>query len=41
MHYKNVSNDNDLPFKEFTSDKVCVSKKELKNILKTHNYFTQ
>ena len=40
MHYKNVY-DYDLPFEDFTSDIVCVSKEELKNILETYNYFTQ
>jgi UDP-N-acetylglucosamine 4,6-dehydratase len=38
MHYKNVSNDK-LPFKEFTSDKVVVTKQNLDKILKQYNYF--
>ena len=38
MHYKNVCDDN-LPFNEFTSDKVVVSKDELKSILRPYNYF--
>jgi UDP-glucose 4-epimerase len=38
MHYKEVSGQK-LPFKEFTSDKVVVSKEELNIILKNYNYF--
>ena len=38
MHYKDVYNIS-LPFEEFTSDKVVVSKKELKSILSYYNYF--
>lgn len=38
MHYKDVYNTL-LPFEEFTSDKVVVSKKELKSILSYYNYF--
>jgi UDP-glucose 4-epimerase len=38
MHYKEVSGQN-LPFKEFTSDKVVVSKEQLNLILKKYNYF--
>ena len=38
MHYKNVFNEV-LPFTEFTSDKVVVSKDELNNILRTYGYF--
>lgn len=38
MHYKNVYNEQ-LPFNEFTSDKVIVSKSELDLILGMHNYF--
>ena len=38
MHYKNVYNIQ-LPFEEFTSDKVVVSKEELKTILEHYNYF--
>ncbi len=38
MHYKNTFNVN-LPFKEFTSDKVVVSKQNLDGILKQYNYF--
>jgi len=40
MHYKNVY-DYHLPFADFTSDIVAVSKSELKDILKSHNYFNQ
>ena len=37
MHYKDIS---DNSFKgEFTSDTVCVSKKELEKILELNNYF--
>jgi UDP-N-acetylglucosamine 4,6-dehydratase len=38
MHYKNVFNES-LPFNDFTSDKVIVSKEKLDTILKNHNYF--
>jgi UDP-N-acetylglucosamine 4,6-dehydratase len=38
MHYKNVYNEQ-LPFSEFTSDKVIVPKHELNSILNTYNYF--
>jgi UDP-N-acetylglucosamine 4,6-dehydratase len=38
MHYKNVYNDN-LPFDEFTSDKVIVSRTELNDMLCLFNYF--
>ena len=38
MHYKDTFNVN-LPFKEFTSDKVIVSKQNLNNMLKKYNYF--
>ena len=38
MHYKDVFNES-LPFDNFTSDKVIVSKEELNKILKNHNYF--
>jgi UDP-glucose 4-epimerase len=38
MHYKNVYN-NTLPFLEFTSDKVVISKNELQVILQSYNYF--
>tara|TARA_R100001377_G_scaffold82872_1_gene63697 strand:+ start:705 stop:1634 length:930 start_codon:yes stop_codon:yes gene_type:complete len=38
MHYKDVFNES-LPFNNFTSDKVRVSKEELNKILKNHNYF--
>ena len=40
MHYNNVFNE-DLPFDEFTSDKVVVSKNELDNILSQYNYFNE
>ena len=37
MHYKNTpENTGDI---EFTSDQVCISKNELKNILEQYNYF--
>lgn len=39
MHYKNVYKET-LPFTEFTSDKVVVSKHELDSILQTYNYFS-
>lgn len=39
MHYKNVYTDNQLPFNEFTSDRVVVSKDHLNNILESFNYF--
>jgi UDP-glucose 4-epimerase len=38
MHYKNVYNEN-LPFNEFTSDKVLINKIELKSILVKNNFF--
>jgi UDP-glucose 4-epimerase len=38
MHYKDIHSDNDY---EFTSDKVLVSKNELKDILINYNYFKQ
>jgi UDP-N-acetylglucosamine 4,6-dehydratase len=38
MHYKNTFNTK-LPFKEFTSDKVVVSKQNLNKILKQYKYF--
>ena len=38
MHYKEVSKQK-LPFNEFTSDKVVVSKEQLNAILKKYNYF--
>lgn len=38
MHYKDVYNEI-LPFTDFTSDKVVVSKNKLALILKKHNYF--
>ena len=38
MHYKDIYNDNDY---EFTSDKVIVTKNELRNILINYNYFKQ
>ena len=38
MHFKKTYQEN-LSFKNFTSDKVVVSKEELVNILETHNYF--
>lgn len=38
MHYKDVYNDT-LPFNEFTSDKVVVSKEKLDSILQSFNYF--
>ena len=37
MHYKEIQEKWDG--REFTSDVVCMSKDELKNILKTYNYF--
>lgn len=37
MHYKDIIDANHK--KEFTSDKVCLSKKELKSILSKYNYF--
>ena len=37
MHYKEIQEKSDSL--EFTSDVVCMSKDELKNILKTYNYF--
>ncbi len=38
MHYKNTFNEN-LPFIEFTSDKVVISKNNLKTILEENGYF--
>jgi len=38
MHYKNIY-EQKLPFTEFTSDKVVISKNELNNILIRHDYF--
>jgi UDP-glucose 4-epimerase len=37
MHYKETQEKWDT--REFTSDIVCMSKNELKNLLKTYNYF--
>ena len=37
MHYKDIVDPNHK--EEFTSDKVCVSKEELKEMLKSFNYF--
>ena len=39
MHYKNVYTNNQLPFNEFTSDKVIVSKDQLTKILEQYGYF--
>ena len=39
MHYKNVYDNNQLPFNEFTSDKVIVSKDQLTKILEQYEYF--
>lgn len=39
MHYKNVFNES-LPFTEFTSDKVVVSKYDLDSMLQSYNYFS-
>lgn len=39
MHHKTIYNE-DLPFKEFTSDKVVVSKNKLEEILKGYDYFS-
>jgi hypothetical protein len=38
MHYKNIFSET-LPFNEFTSDKVVVTKQELNNILNSYEYF--
>lgn len=38
MHYKNVNTD-ELPFNEFTSDKVTVTAFELDHLLSQYNYF--
>jgi UDP-glucose 4-epimerase len=38
MHYKNIFSEI-LPFNEFTSDKVVVTKQELNNILSEYEYF--
>ena len=39
MHYKDISN-NKLPFSNFTSDKVTISKEELNTILQKYEYFS-
>lgn len=39
MHYKNVYIDNQLPFNEFTSDKVIIARETLDSILQSFNYF--
>lgn len=39
MHYKNIYDNNQLPFNEFTSDKVVISKDQLNNILESFNHF--
>ena len=39
MHYKETF-DETLPFTEFTSDKVVVSKQQLNNILESYEYFS-
>lgn len=39
MHYKDISN-NKLPFYNFTSDKVTISKEELNTILQKYEYFS-
>jgi UDP-glucose 4-epimerase len=38
MHYQKIFND-DLPFVEFTSDKVILPKHKLDKLLEKHNYF--
>ncbi len=38
MHYQKIFND-DLPWRTFTSDKVCLSKDKLDKLLKKYNYF--
>jgi UDP-glucose 4-epimerase len=38
MHYSEVYSEQ-LPFTNYTSDKVCVGPKELKEILEKYNYF--
>lgn len=38
MHYKDIYNEN-LPFNEFTSDKVIISRENLNIILNKYNYF--
>lgn len=40
MHYKNLSDTTGIPFKEYTSDLVVVSKQELNEILKKYEYFS-
>lgn len=41
MHYKNISANslNHIPFTEFTSDKVVISKDELNDVLQKYDYF--
>lgn len=41
MHYKNISAHslNHIPFTEFTSDKVVISKDELNDVLQKYDYF--
>jgi len=39
MHYKNTFNDVSFQNNEYSSKDVCVTKKELNNILKSFNYF--
>lgn len=38
MHYKNL-NEGSIPFDEFTSDQVCISKDELLEVLESYNFF--
>jgi UDP-glucose 4-epimerase len=38
MHYKNINN-SELPFSNFTSDKVVITKEELSILLKKYEYF--
>jgi len=38
IHYKNIFSET-LPFNEFNSDKVVVTKQELNNILSKYEYF--
>ena len=38
MHYRDIAGE-ELPFREFTSDKVCVTKEDLKQLLHDSNYF--
>ena len=40
MHYKKIFNES-LPFNSFTSDKVVVSKDELRVVLQQHNFFVK